>query len=39
MKLLPPKYYIRLKTLYVYHANMLIRSRLWFESSKRGKLW
>ena len=39
MKLLPVKYYVRLKTLYVFHASLLVRSFLFFEGSKRGKLW
>lgn len=39
MKLLPVKYYVRLKGMYVYHASLLVRSFLFFEGSKRGKLW
>jgi hypothetical protein len=39
MKLLPVKYYVRLKQMYVYHASLLVRSFLFFENSKRGKLW
>lgn len=39
MKLLPVKYYVRLKQMYVYHASLLVRSQIFFENSKRGKLW
>ncbi|KAM3133498.1 phosphatidylinositol-3 [Paramecium bursaria] len=39
LKLLPMKYYLKLKQMYIYHASLYMRTVLWFKNSKRQKLW
>jgi hypothetical protein len=39
MKMLPLKYYVKMKQMYVYHISVFVRSFLVVENSKRGKQW
>ncbi|CAD8198632.1 unnamed protein product [Paramecium pentaurelia] len=39
LKQLPSKYYTQLKFLFLYQASLMVKTRLWLQTSKRWSLW